>query len=379
MKLQISDLSLTPTTAGLRRRSFVASALAAAPLLALPELGRAAGEPPDSVDAVPESEVAARVPAIDWDWVDTTRQRKVPVRLYWPLKAVASTTAPVPLVVFSHGIGSSRLGYSYFGRHLASQGWASLHVQHVGSDRGLWFGNPFSLIGRLRNAAQEAEAIQRVRDLRFALDRLLDPALQHPLTGRPAEAIDTQRIVAAGHSYGANTTLLAVGARVTRGQQVYDFHDPRFRAAILMSAPPFYGERDLAAILAPAQLPTLHITSNDDLILIPGYRSGLEDRLAVYDAMPDPRKALVVFDHGSHGIFTDRTVTGGYELNQQVKGATKSLATAFLRHQFDRDEAALLGWRERWRPIVSRSAGLLGSMLAPAPAQPAQMVNADPA
>jgi dienelactone hydrolase len=368
-----------PQPADPRRRALLASALIASPLLAWPGLGRAASEPPDSVDAVPESDVAARVPAIDWDWVDTTRQRKVPVRLYWPLKAVASTTAPVPLVVFSHGIGSSRLGYSYFGRHLASQGWASLHVQHVGSDRGLWFGNPFSLIGRLRNAAQEAEAIQRVRDLRFALDRLLDPALQHPLTGRPAEAIDTQRIVAAGHSYGANTTLLAVGARVVRGQQVFDFHDPRFRAAILMSAPPFYGERDLAAILAPAQLPTLHITSNDDLIMIPGYRSGLEDRLAVYDAMPDPRKALVVFDHGSHGIFTDRTVTGGYELNQQVKGATKALATAFLRHQFERDETALPGWRERWRPIVSRSAGLLGAMAAPATRSPVQMLNQDAA
>jgi len=379
MPLPIVDPSLNPTPAGLRRRSFVASALAAAPLLALPELGRAAGETPSSVDAVPEADAAARVPAIDWDWVDTARQRKVPVRLYWPLKAVASTTAPVPLVVFSHGIGSSRLGYSYFGRHLATQGWASLHVQHVGSDKGLWFGNPFSLIGRLRNAAQEAEAIQRVRDLRFALDRLLDPALQHPLTDRPAETVDTQRIVAAGHSYGANTTLLAVGARVARGQQAYDFHDPRFRAAILMSAPPFYGERDLAGILAPVQLPTLHITTNDDLIMIPGYRSGLEDRLAVYDAMPDPRKALVVFDHGSHGIFTDRTVTGGYELNQQVKGATKSLAAAFLRNQFERDEAALPGWREHWRGIVSRSAGLLGSMPAPAPAPPAQLVNADAA
>ena len=379
MPLPIFDPSLNPAPTGLRRRSFVASALAAGPLLAFPGLGRAASEPPDSVDAAPDADAASRVPAIDWDWVDTTRQRKVPVRLYWPLKAVASTTAPVPLVVFSHGIGSSRLGYSYFGRHLATQGWASLHVQHVGSDKGLWFGNPFSLIGRLRNAAQEAEAIQRVRDLRFALDRLLDPALQHPLTGRPAETVDTQRIVAAGHSYGANTTLLAVGARVARGQQVYDFHDPRFRAAILMSAPPFYGERDLAGILAPVQLPTLHITTNDDQILIPGYRSGLEDRLAVYDAMPDPRKALVVFDHGSHGIFTDRTVTGGYELNQQVKGATKSLAAAFLRNQFERDEAALPGWREHWRGIVSRSAGLLGSMPAPAPAPPAQLVNADAA
>jgi len=265
----------------------------------------------------------------------------------------------VPLVVFSHGIGGSRLGYSYLGRHLASRGWACLHVQHVGSDRALWFGNPFSLVSRLRSAAQESEAILRVQDLRFALDRLLDPALQHPQLGAVGETIDAQRIVAAGHSYGANTTLLAVGARVTRGEKVHDFRDERLRAAILLSTPPFYGERDLQAILAPVQLPTLHITSNEDVILIPGYRSGPEDRLALYDAIPDPRKGLVVFGQGSHSIFTDRTVSGGYELNQQVKGATKMLAAAFLRQQFERDDTALPGWRERWRPIVARSAGLM--------------------
>ncbi|MFO1338441.1 MAG: hypothetical protein U1F53_09410 [Burkholderiaceae bacterium] len=106
------------------------------------------------------------------------------------------------------------------------------------------------------------------------------------------------------------------------------------------------------------QLPTLHITSLEDVILIPGYRSGVEDRLAVYDAMPDARKALVVFDHGSHSIFTDRTVAGGYDINVQVKGATKTLAAAFLRRQFAQDADALPRWRQNWSTIIARSAGL---------------------
>lgn len=342
-----------------RRRALLASALAAAPLLAWPGRGRAASEPPDAVDAPGELDAAARVPAIDWDWVDTSRQRAVPVRLYWPAATGPSPQASaVPLVVFSHGIGGSRLGYSYLGRHLASQGWACLHVQHVGSDRALWFGNPFGLVGRLREAARESEAMHRALDLRFALDRLLEPGLQHPLAGRLAERIDPQRIVAAGHSYGANTTLLAVGARVARADRVYDLQDWRFRAAIVMSAPPFYGEHDLAAILATVRLPTLHVTSLEDVILIPGYRSGVEDRLAVYEAVPDPRKALVVFDHGSHSIFTDRTVAGGYDTNVQVKGATKTLAAAFLRQQFAQDADALPRWRQNWSAIIARTAGL---------------------
>jgi predicted dienelactone hydrolase len=70
---------------------------------------------------------------IEFDWVDAARSRAVPVRLYWP--HAATPGAKVPLVLFSHGIGGSRRGYSYLGQHWATHGYASLHVQHVGSDR----------------------------------------------------------------------------------------------------------------------------------------------------------------------------------------------------------------------------------------------------
>ena len=65
-------------------------------------------------------------------WNDASRQRDIPVRLYWP--AGASPNARVALVVFSHGLGGSRNGYSYLGKHWAGLGFASLHVQHAGSD-----------------------------------------------------------------------------------------------------------------------------------------------------------------------------------------------------------------------------------------------------
>jgi predicted dienelactone hydrolase len=326
-----------------RRRALLIASLAA-PGLGLPGLARASAEPTPLT--------------IDWDWVDDARQRAVPVRLHWPVDAAAAKPGSIPLVVFSHGIGGSRLGYSYLGKHLAGLGWACLHVQHVGSDRSLWFGGSvWNVVGRLRAAAQESEAIERVHDLRFALDRLLDPALQHAGVGSIAERIDPQRIAAAGHSYGANTTMLAIGARVARPGKVIDFQDGRFKAAILISAPPFYGERDLAGILAPVKLPTLHVTTNEDVINIPGYHSGVEDRLAVYDAMPDPRKALVVFERGGHSIFTDRIVSGGYELNQQVKGATKALAAAFLQQQFGQQPQALGQWRQSWQTLLSRTNG----------------------
>jgi predicted dienelactone hydrolase len=281
---------------------------------------------------------------LDFDWQDDSRTREVPVRLYLP--RAASRLQPVPLVVFSHGIGGSRRGYSYLGQHFASNGVASLHLQHVGSDRSLWTGNVFSLIGRLQDAAQEREAIHRAHDFRFALDRLL--------AGDNGAAIDRGRIVAAGHSYGANTTLLVCGAAVQRDGGLLALRDERVRAAIVISAPPFYGEADMRRILAPVQVPSVHITATDDVIQVPGYHSGAEDRLAVFDATGGPRKWLAVFEGGSHSIFTDRGGTGGPALNPQVKAATKELSLAFVRAVLDGDETSLRGWPQRHAGLVAR-------------------------
>jgi len=278
----------------------------------------------------------------DLEWHDGTRGRLVPVRLYRP----ASMPQPVPLVVFSHGIGGTRQGYSYLGRHWAAQGLASLHLQHVGSDAQVWRGNPFEIFGRLQGAAQEAEALARVHDLRFALDRLLAGAL--------GASIDAQRIVAAGHSYGANTALLAAGARVERGGRALDLRDPRLKAAIVISSPPFYGETSPRAVLAPVTLPTLHVTCTDDVIRIPGYYSPAQDRIAVFDAVGSTHKTLAVFQGGSHSMFTDRSGAGGSTLNAQVKAATQALSLAFLKSVFDADADALPAWAQRWDAIVAR-------------------------
>ena len=89
---------------------------------------------------------------VDIEWTDPARRRAVPARLYWPRNGTVET--PVPLIVFSHGIGGSRRDYSYLGRHWASKGYASLHVQHVGSDCALWSGNPFGVVHRLQAAAR---------------------------------------------------------------------------------------------------------------------------------------------------------------------------------------------------------------------------------
>ena len=284
---------------------------------------------------------AAPFETLDLDWADARRQRPVPVRLYLP-----QARQPVPLVVFSHGIGGSRRGYSWLGQHFARHGVAGLHLQHVGSDRDLWTGSILSVIGRLQGAAQDAEAMARAQDLRFALDTLL--------TGELAPRFDASRIVAAGHSYGANTALLASGARVEREGRVVALRDERVRAAIVISAPPFYGEAEPRRILQAVTVPSLHVTCTEDIIRIPGYYSGAEDRVAVFDATGSTRKWLAVFAGGSHSMFTDRGGSGGATLNPQVKEATRALALAFLQTVFDGDDAGLRLWPQRHAAILAR-------------------------
>ncbi|TXI18315.1 MAG: acetylhydrolase [Roseateles sp.] len=304
-------------------------------------LGPAAAPARDIEAALPPPVDERLFSAQDLDWQDSSRSRAVPVRLYLPTEAAA----PAPLLLFSHGMGGSRRGYRYLGSWLATQGIAALHVQHVGSDRELWWGNPWRLVERLQGAAREDEARARVLDMRFALDQLL--------AGDLAARVDPARIVACGHSYGANTALLLAGARVLRDGQPLALQEPRLRAAIAISAPPFYGEPDPQAVLAGVQLPTLHITATGDVIPIPGYQSPASDRVAVFRAVSGPAW-LAMFSGGSHSIFTDRSGTGGLALNPQVKAATRELVRAFLAQVLDGRQEDLTQWRVQWSPLLAQ-------------------------
>ena len=311
-----------------------------------------------TVEAAPQAETAAAAakavsvdPALfttqNFQWKDAARDREVPAKLYLPVEPLK--TSAVPMVVFSHGIGGSKDGYSYLGRYFAAHGYASLHVQHVGSDRQIWRGNPLALVSRLSDAAQDAEALNRVQDVKFALDRLLvDPV---------GKVINVQRLVAAGHSYGANTTMLLAGAKVDMKGRTVWVKDPRFSAAILISAPPFYGLGDPLKIVSEIDVPTLHITAMADDIQIPGYNSGVDDRLALYQATgasTQAAKILAVFKDGSHSIFTDRMGTVGAALNPKVKVATRQLAVAFLNWLQAKDPSSLDLWSGQNAGLLAR-------------------------
>ena len=145
------------------------------------------------------------VSVINLDWYDASRERQVPIRMYLP----ADGQDPFPLIIFSHGLGGSREDYEYVGRHWASHGLVSVHVQHLGSDKAVWR-QSFNPLRALKRAINPVNSYNRTLDVSFALDRLRELNQNDDLLqGR----FDLDRVGVAGHSYGAFTSMLLAGQR----------------------------------------------------------------------------------------------------------------------------------------------------------------------
>jgi dienelactone hydrolase len=286
--------------------------------------------------------LSSNIDEVSFDWLDQKRNRVVPALLFKP----AHQKKAKALIVFSHGLGGSKERYAYLGQYWASQGYASLHVQHDGSDRKVWRGNRLLLPFRLMDAADETEALARVQDVKFALDQIL--------ASEYAADFDQQNIMMAGHSYGANTSMLLSGAVVEQGGKLISLKDDRIKAAILISAPPFYNDQPLDQVLAGVTIPTLHITTTEDEIKVPGYYSAPQDRFELYYAMASSYKVLAVFSSGSHNIFSGwRRDSDTAPQQQVIKAATQALSSAFIEQVTTGDGRAMSVWAREHQPVLS--------------------------
>lgn len=232
------------------------------------------------------------VATVSYDWVDAARSRKVPVKIYYPEKG----QGPFPVIIFSHGLGGSRDGYEYLGRHWASHGYVSVHVQHLGSDDAVWKESKELAKDLARAAAKPGNAVERPKDVSFVLDRVaaLDRDVS-PLKGR----LDLRAIGMAGHSFGAWTTL-AVAGQMLGPLQRSSLADPRVKAAIEMSAP-VPRNADLDRAYGKINVPILHMTGTLDDSPI-GDTNAAERRVP-FDHIQAPGQYLVIFQGGDHMIF----------------------------------------------------------------------------
>lgn len=231
------------------------------------------------------------------DWKDAKRDgREVPVRFRLP----ESGKGPFPIIVFSHGLGGSREGYDVVGKHWAEKGYAVVHLQHRGSDEEVWKGKKTPL-AEMKKAASATNAIARAQDVRFALDQLEKLNKDDPkLKGK----LDLDKVGISGHSFGAQTTLMASGMTFGAGK----IDEPRFKAAVAMSpAPPARG--DLGKAFGSIKIPVYHLTGTKDTSPITDTKP--EDRRKPFDHGKGPRWLLILED-GDHMVFGGRKrVVGG--------------------------------------------------------------------
>ena len=275
--------------------------------------------------------LAGEITEIYLDPVDAKRDRTVPLKVYIPV----SVDSPLPVVLFSHGLGGSRDGAGYLGRHWAENGYAAVYVQHPGSDRAVWENvPPQQRMEALQSATGPKTAQNRFQDIPFALDFLEstqeDP--ESPLYGK----LDLTRIGMTGHSYGAVTTQALMGQRHRRwGPPI--FADERLDCFIPMSPSASNRIADKTAF-GHIEAPVLCMTGTlDDSPL----RSEVtpESRLQVYAALPVGDKFQVNFYDGGHFIFSDG-VRRGQERDPRFHPAILMLTTAFLDAYLKNDAEA---------------------------------------
>jgi len=250
-----------------------------------------------------QNDRSSRPPPLDLVVLDAQRQREIPLRIYLP-----ASTAPAPVVLFSHGLGGTREGNPYLGEHWSARGYVVVVMQHHGSDDAVWKGvDAQRRMASLKRAASIENALLRFKDVSVVIDQLEkwqnagDSAESSLLLGR----IDLNRIGMSGHSFGAVTTQAVSGQRTLRGEA--GFTDTRIKAALIMSpSAPRFG--DPKAAFAAVSIPWLLMTGTHDVFAVGD--ADMASRLAVFPSLPNGGKYELVLDGAEHNAFGDRALPG---------------------------------------------------------------------
>lgn len=283
-------------------------------------VGIAATNPPVNTDQADPAFSAVEV--VRYDWQDRKRDREVPAKFYFPKNG----DGPFPVIIFSHGLGGTREGYEYLGRHWASHGYVSVHLQHPGSDDAVWRDvRPADKMGAMRRAAADPRnAINRPQDVSFAIDQLgrlnQEPG---PLRGK----LDLSQIGVAGHSFGAYTTLAVAGQTFFPGGGNRSLVDPRVKAAIPMSAPVPTNRRRLDEVYAKIKIPCYHMTGTKDTSPIGDTKP--EERRLPFDHSNGSDQFLIIFKDGDHMIFSGRGRLLANAKDEQFQKLICASSTAF--------------------------------------------------
>ena len=166
------------------------------------------------------------------------------------------------LVVVSHGLWDSPANFESWAHHLASHGYTVVLPEHPGSDAAQQHA---MLAGKTAPPGPE-ELKQRPKDVSALIDAAADGRLG--LSTR----VDTTRVLAAGHSWGATTVLQLAGvtpsSRLLR-EECNNLKDPAHNLSWVLQCS-FLGAADQAALADRRVMAVVAVSPPMRLLFAPG-------------------------------------------------------------------------------------------------------------
>ena len=253
---------------------------------------------------------------------------------------------PVPLIVVSHGVASSRQTFAYLGEHLASYGFAVAIIEH--EDISLKKFSQF--LAGAEKFPEPNNLVNQPLDVKYVLDRL-----------ESKSQIDIHQVGIIGQSFGGYTSLALAGAKLISDlhdpscksenyrdvlldlsslakctvnqleSPVIELRDPRIKAAIAVNPMgKIFGQAGISSI----ETPTMIISGTNDLIMPP-----VVEQIRPFSWLSqDLDKYLVLVKPGTHFSFLQEGL-GVLPVPDRVVGPSptsahpslKALSTAFFQ------------------------------------------------
>jgi predicted dienelactone hydrolase len=285
---------------------------------------------------------------------DSQRQRDIPIKIYYPIGL-----SRAPLIIFSHGYGGDKDGYTYLAQGWTRAGYVVILPTHHGGDRQAALAGGFSAMFRGESVVTAAQLDDNAHDVSFIISSLDEISRQAP---ELAGVIDSQRIGVAGHSMGAGTTLVVAGATLPGSSSLAS--DSRPVAFVAISPQGMYSNEDLHRWDGVTR-PTLTMYGSNDTGEQHQPSSWRRDP---FDHMPAGNKYNIVVDGANHFSFADEAKLPSVAA-MLAQGQTRSIdqihdfvvgATLVFWNAYLKSDPAALSALHSARPLVqSEPIGML--------------------